>query len=101
MNKEINIKNLLWIIPLGIFIGMVLYAIIDNQSEKQLLNIIDTCLLYETEMDFSVLLLQNHCLKDALSEDVNEDFCFALQGTKPNNFKDGILDLYVWTSVKD
>lgn len=91
-----NKNNLWWIIPLVFVIGMFTYSLIDNSAERAFMPLVETCLSYETSMDMSIILLQGHCLQDAIRQGNNADFCFALQGTKPNNFEDGILTLYNW-----
>jgi len=81
--------NLIWLIPLLLFSGMVIYSIMDEHSESMIFDIIDTCLSYGYNMDMALILLQSHCLMDVISEQKNIKFCDILQH---NN----TLSLYNW-----
>ena len=89
-----NNKHLFWIIPLTFIIGLISYSALSYEANKPLKSLIETCLLYENEMDMAVILLKQHCLVDAFKQGDKAGFCYALEGTKPNNFTDGIIQKY-------
>ena len=86
-----NWKHLIWITPFLLVTGMLFYALLDNQSNKLFMPIIETCVGYEANMDMAVILLQSHCLRDDLSQRRNLLFCDEFQ----NQSK--ILSLYNWS----
>lgn len=90
--------HLIWIIPMVFMSGMLTYSMIDSQAETESFELLGTCLAYEDNMDMVIILLQKHCLVDAVVGGNQTDFCFALQGTKPNNYEDGIIKKYHWKS---
>ncbi len=39
-----NYKHLFWIIPLSIFIGMVMYSMLTQETSQQLMNLVISCI---------------------------------------------------------